>query len=130
MQWERTPRVSPPWLQKYLHCRWVKGGRSAEEADCWGYLRLLMLEQGVELPPAPCEVAALRAAVDIQRSWPEVQLGNEQLGDVVLFRNKVHVGMVVTRGWMTHIDQGLTPTVECFMSPLWRPRIEAIYRHT
>lgn len=131
MNGTREPRHLPEWLQRYLHCPWVEAGRDDAGADCWGYLRLLMREQGVELPTAPGKsAAALRAAVSIQRSWPEVPIGRERFGDVVLFRHDVHVGMVVAAGWMTHLERGLTPVVESFLKPWWRPRVEAIYRHT
>jgi cell wall-associated NlpC family hydrolase len=68
----------------------------------------------------------------VKTGWLEVERGVEQAGDVVLLRLRglpVHVGIIVARGWMLHVEAKVDSVVERFDGLEWRNRILGIYRH-
>lgn len=131
-----------PWVKEYMGIPFRDHGRDRRGLDCFGLLRLVLGEQfGVWLP-SYSEVyttAGERGGAEIERAireneplWDKVPRGKERPGDVVLMRIKgfaMHVGVVVEKGKMLHILEGIDSAVEEYGNILWRKRILGIYRY-
>ncbi len=117
-------------------------GTTREGVDCWGLPCLWYREQyGIELPSFGDRYgreldAAERAHIaDIIRGesaqWRHVRQGNEERGDLVLFRvlgEESHIGLVVDAGRFLHARQGIDSCVERYDSPVWARRVVGFYR--
>lgn len=128
----------PPWLRRYVGIPFVARGRDHDGCDCWGLVRLALGEQfGLELPRFDA-YRSLRERELIQTlitaglpDWRDVT-GTERAGDVVLLRlagRPLHVGLVVARGTMLHIEDGIDACLERYDGLAWRDRVAGIYRH-
>lgn len=112
----------------------VDGGRGPDAFDCWGLICDVFLKcKGIVLPTydfisASNQREAAKAALEYKATWADVVLGREELGDVVLFR-PCHVGVVVRRGYMLHVDEEMPVCVESFHSPIWKLKILGAYRY-
>jgi cell wall-associated NlpC family hydrolase len=116
----------------------VDGGRDRLGLDCWGFVRLVYLELGLELPlygdvyDRTTERETIARHVEATaREWVEVPAGAERPGDVVLLRllgRPMHVGMVIEPGLMAHADPVAGVVVERYRGCLWAKRVQAFYR--
>ena len=130
----------PAWAADYIGLPFREHGRNRNGTDCWGLVTLIAAERfGVRLPSYVAGYASTRDADDIGRLvrgqmdlWRNVPRGQELPGDVVLMRlmnQPMHVGMVVARGWMLHIEQGIDACLELYDGAKWRRRVIGIYRY-
>lgn len=142
----------PGWVEAYIGIPFVEFGRDAKGCDCWGLVRLALGEQfGVNNLPmhtqgyrdtgkdrAGCAATCAAEAA----SWIDVCHGGrpdfggigrlERPGDVVMLRMMrfpMHVGLVVARGWMLHVMDGIDSTIERYDGAAWQNRVTAFYRH-
>ena len=110
------------------------GGRGPDSFDCWGLVCDIYENcLGIMLPTyefiaAADQRNASKAALQYREEWEEIPGSKEQPGDVVLFR-PCHVGVVVDRGRMVHIDEGLPACIESYRSAIWLPKLIGFYRH-
>ena len=129
----------PDWTAEYIGLPFREHGRDRNGVDCWGLVVLTATERfGIRLPTYVADYASTHDADDIGRLvrgqmdlWREVSRGHERPGDVVLMRllnQPMHVGMVVARGWMLHIEQGIDACLERYDGAKWRRRVMGIYR--
>lgn len=141
----------PAWVSQYIGIAWKDGGRDAGGLDCWGLVRLVMMEQiGITLEPwstvvpdDACQIETILMKQSKQEVWEKVPVGSERLADVALMsrpyrRNDgrmgfadAHVGLVVAPGFLLHIDQGTeTSRIEKYSgtAAMWR-RIAGFWRH-
>jgi len=113
-------------------------GRDWSGWDCGGLVLLAYREcYGIELPDLE-QASALDAARAEQvfnffrRAWVEISLGKERPGDVAQFRRgrwESHVGLVIARGYLLHVEPGLNTCTEPFSRGQLRQRLVGIYRH-
>jgi cell wall-associated NlpC family hydrolase len=118
----------------------VEHGRDYHGCDCYGLVRLVLLEQfGTPLPELLVGYADTRARQEIARMidvtrplLPFAVVVFPRPGDVVLIRNGgalCHFGVMVTARLLLHSEDPAGPRFDLISSPLLKPRIEGIYRH-
>lgn len=126
------------WLEDYIGLPFLAKGRTRAGLDCWGLVRLVLLECcGVALPlwvegyeniePNPRTAAWLRECAGSFTPVTEARPG-----DILLFRiggDLAHVGLDIGAGRMLHIHEGINACIERWRGPRWLPRLEGIYRH-
>jgi len=134
-------QVDPPsWVADYVGLPFKEHGRGRDGMDCWGLCRTVLAERfGLHLPAYVEGYASTEDAKDIARiirgemaPWRPVPAGAERPGDVALIRmlnHPMHVGVVVARGWMLHIEEGIDACLERYDGSKWRRRLIGIYRH-
>lgn len=134
-------RQAPAWAAPYSGLPFVSGGRTRAGVDCWGLVRLVYAEVfGIELPSyrgsysdanrGP-EVARLIEAERAAGAWAPVPVRDTRLGDAVLLRTKgfaMHVGLLVARGEMLHVEAGIDAMIERLASPVWNRRTVGYFR--
>ncbi len=124
-------------FDQYIGLPFVDHGRDRSGVDCWGLVRLVLMEQfditlgdyvyrdTFDQQAIPAAFAA--GAID----WRRVEHG--QAGDVALLRvggRPMHCGLVIEEGLMLHVESGLKGAfIEDYTGPKWRNRIEGIYRY-
>lgn len=133
------PRHPPAWVGGYIGLSFRSGGRTRDGLDCWGLVRLVLAERfGIDVPSYADAYGDAHRALDVaplidahRDDWVAVPKGAERLGDAVLLRTKgwpMHVGLIVARGRMLHIEAGIASVIERLDSPIWRDRIVGVYR--
>jgi len=127
------------WISDYVDVPYVKKGRTIVGLDCWGLVRLVLMEQfGVFLPSfddthdaTPSDVATtVLIEKDTEHFLP---VETPSPGDIVLmkfFNVPCHVGVFVLPFSVLHTDPMCVGTsrVERLSSPRLSPRIEGYYR--
>ena len=118
----------PAWTGHYIGIPFLDLGRDRQGCDCWGLVRLVLGEQAeTQLPSlATCyasedNAAGVRDAIEAERrsgAWHPIDAGDEQPFDVVEMSGAarvpgsgwmfgpLHVGVVVTSGWLLHVERG------------------------
>ncbi len=131
----------PDWAGVYVGLPFKAGGRDRSGLDCWGLLITVLREQFGKVIPAydgigfqeGCDRAALATFMeDHRQDWIEVPAGQVQPGDGVLLRmmgHPIHVAVVVARGWMLHIEDGIDACLERWDGPKWQKRVMGLYRY-
>jgi cell wall-associated NlpC family hydrolase len=111
----------------------VTGGRGLGGCDCWGLLRLAYAELlGIELPRLDLDPPPAVEEQVQEQGWIKVSLYAERPGDVLAIRVDgwpVHVAMVAAPALMLHTTEGACSRLERYRTPLWRHRIQGVYRH-
>jgi cell wall-associated NlpC family hydrolase len=130
----------PSWAAEYIGIPYKPGGRDRDGIDCWGLASLVWRERlGADLPPydgplweAGADVIEVAgAAAGYAARFRSVDPGQERLGDGVLFRmlgHPMHLALVLSPGWMLHIDDTTTSCIEPYFGFRWQKRIIAFYR--
>lgn len=133
----------PEWVAEYIGIPHLPAGTTKDGLDCWGLLRLAYnAHSGRVLPPYSGPAWRSRrepykpigeAATGYSEQFQPVPPGEERLFDGILLRMQgvpIHCGMVVSPGWMLHVQQGADATVERYRPSLtWENRIVGFYRH-
>ena len=142
--------LSPvPWMD----IPYRQHGRDRSGCDCWGLIRLFYREAlGLDVPsycPATVDVTNVRAVSPVIKQsaaniiWRSIQVGHSgddpkglgqafQRGDILCFGAKslyYHVGLYWSDTLMLHTRSGTDSSTENWRSPLWLPRLQAVYRH-
>ena len=123
---------------RYVGIPFADHGRDASGCDCWGLVRLFYREQlGIELSDLgptyrdTTDAGGMRRVYDDQLAcWRPVK--TPAPGDAVVLKVRgepVHVGVVVDRRRMLHVESGTDAVVERFDGALWAPRLIGFYRH-
>ena len=136
------------WAEKYLGLPFKERGLDRTGVDCWGLVRLILLEQkGIKLPAYP-EIepgASMDKVEEIQSaingtSWQAIDMGKEQTFDCVLmsglvraderaFSRPVHIGCVINPGTLIHIELGCDVSVVNYLQhPRVKRRVKGFYR--
>lgn len=134
----------PGWARAYIGLPFKEKGRDRDGVDCWGGVRLVLLEQaGIETPAylAGYEGTGRADAEDIARliagglpDYLEIprDAGAERPLDVVLMRRRglpLHVGIVAAPGWMLHAERGADMAAARYHGfDIWQSII-GFYRH-
>jgi cell wall-associated NlpC family hydrolase len=112
----------PLWVENYQQLGFAAGGRARPAVDCWGLVRLVLIEQaGIAVPHygphSPNDLLDVAKAVrDNLDDYSRIEDGAEQPFDLVLMtglvgegasaRNAgVHVGVVIAPGILMHIEK-------------------------
>lgn len=132
----------PVWVENYVGIPFAEKGYDRRGCNCWGLVRLGLHEQHgvVGLPTYEETHDDTRDRDNIPRvydaeaakDWIRIDAGCERPGDVVLMRIgavPMHVGLVVARGWMLHVCDGIDSTCERYDGLEWRSRIIGFFRH-
>jgi cell wall-associated NlpC family hydrolase len=115
----------------------VDQGRSKNGWDCWGLVYCGYEFKGVHIP-SYANISALdhgKVIKQIQEGlddWVMVSPTQVQPWDVVLIRNGSfpdHVGLVVKKGKMLHVDPYVNTCIEDYNSILWASRVVGIFRY-
>lgn len=106
--------------------------------DCYGLYRYLAGERtGVWLPTYTdtylhgADAATVAPAMAARYEWQAVPLGSEREGDGIVFTiggEPLHCGYIVEPGRMLHVLKGRETCFERYTAPMWKNRIEGIYR--
>lgn len=116
-------------------------GRDRAGVDCWGLARLVYQERGIDLPSytegyvSTSERAELDALLSVGAKmfpWVAVAPGCERELDIVVFRRgrlDAHVGIVVDRNRMLHVEHGRESCIERYDAHRWALKRSGIYRH-
>lgn len=138
-----TDQALPAWVAGYVGLPYKKLGRSRRGVDCWGLVRLVLIEQfSQDLPEygevgeAPTQTHKAISDFIVARrneAWQEVPAGEEQPGDVVLLRAygvPFHVGVVIASGVMLHSEAGADTNWDYYRTSIkWKHRVLGFYRH-
>lgn len=131
----------PAWVADYVGIPYLKGGRTRAGADCLGVLALVQAERFGRRDVADYDGPLFedyrnaesigRAVSAFAERFATVPAGEEQEGDVILFRMlgaPLHVACVVARGFMLHGQPRSDSCVVSYQSAYWRRRIVDFYR--
>lgn len=122
-------------VNRYVGTPFLAGGRQHGGLDCWGLVRLVLLEEfGIDVPAyggLPCSVAEpIEREID---GWINIEVGRARPGDVLWLRTGArtdHVGIIARRGRMLHTTPRTGVVLERYEAPPWWPgRIVGVYRH-
>jgi hypothetical protein len=131
-----------PAVRDLIGLQWKEDGRDWKGVNCYGLARLARKHlQGLDDLPAydgryhvPLQRSELKALIATERDllWRKVPLGQEQLGDFMLWRRPrgPHIAFVTKPGWMLHVEEGINsvhvryPSLEFTVSHL-----EGIHRY-
>lgn len=132
----------PGWVAPYIGLPFRLHGRDRSGVDCWGLVRLVLMEQfGLDLPAytagyeraSPADRADIARLIEGRRSdWIAVDPAATRAGDVLLIRlwgYPSHVAVAIAPGWMLHVEEGRAAIAEIHDGPVWRHRIAGVYRH-
>jgi len=133
-------QVDSRWA-KWIGIPFKDRGRSKDGVDCFGLVWLALFEEfGLRVPSYAeeyadaydrVEVAGLIAGEVVSR-WRPIAAGEEQPGDVLVFRmlwRPSHVGLIIAHSLFIHCREGVNSCLEHYDAPSWRHRIEGIYRY-
>lgn len=130
----------PEWAARYVGIPYRPGGRDLSGIDCWGLFALIWeREFGRALPsydgplwsPGATAEEVARSAEDYASRFDPVPAGEERCGDGILFRMRghpLHLALVVTPGWMLHVDGSTESCIESYRSFRWAKRVLDFYR--
>lgn len=135
-----------PWPEAYVGLPWRALGRDRAGLDCWGLVRLVMIEQrGIELPPwdtvSPGDTARIRGAVDAGLAdgpWLAAAPAGVREFDFAMMRGvasgrrgpisaDIHFGIVAPGGTVLHMIEDCGAVLQPIA--VLRHRISAFHRH-
>ncbi|HXT31383.1 MAG TPA: NlpC/P60 family protein [Vicinamibacterales bacterium] len=122
-----------PWTDAYVGLSWRERGRDRDGVDCWGLVRLALLEQrGIELPMyvEGYAVGGREKFVAAElHDWVEVAAPDVRAFDLVELRgNPRHVGLCDGRGRFLQVLPYRNAVLTRLDSVDWAPRIIAFRR--
>ncbi|KQZ31574.1 hypothetical protein ASD50_14995 [Mesorhizobium sp. Root552] len=127
-------------FDEYVGLPWLDRGRDREGTDCWGLLAMVYAERfGIVLPSfrddyqTAADGEAVAGLINGHRSeWTEVPAGEERPGDALLMSlagMPRHIGVVVCKGLVLHIERGAGSLIEGYHSMRLRRRVLGFFRH-
>ena len=145
----------PAWAGGYVGIPFVGLGRDRDGCDCWGLVRLILAERtGLVLPcwATAYESEANRHGVlglaEEQKSegpWRRIEPPAERAFDVIEMTQPVripsgagtfgwgflaiHAGLVVTPGWLIHVEHATAALLVEYRRLPMRNRVVAFWRH-
>jgi cell wall-associated NlpC family hydrolase len=128
-----------PWPAHYVGVPFRKGGRSHAGCDCWGLVRLVLLEErGIELSRRGdlsggrlAELISGSLPQDMIQEWLPVEPAQaSELDLVTMTGDPFHVGILTPERWLLHVEEATGDAVIVPLShPTIRDRAIAAYRH-
>lgn len=127
-------------IAKYIGIPFEERGRR-EALDCWGLVRRFYWEVfDIGLPLLNTyrdtkdqkTIEKIVKGEEVESVWKEIENGQHKYGDILIFLiNGVpsHIGMVVDKNRMLHIEKGIDSCIERFDGMRWKKRLYKIYRH-
>ena len=137
------------WTDRYIRIPWAEMGRSEIGADCWGLVRMvLMNEAGIEVP-AYADVG-WRDRGDRQKLADYISEESKLWQDVTPYRNgrinlrggrkydlvvmlargfPIHIGILTEPGRLLHVERSGDSSIERLDSIKFRNRVAAFFRH-
>ncbi|WP_299165783.1 NlpC/P60 family protein [uncultured Tateyamaria sp.] len=128
------------WSNKWVGTPYEALGRTEDGVDCWGLVQIVYREElNITLPAylgyasveEHGEIANLIGAAKASQVWVP-NTGQAYAFDVAVFRRgylDTHVGIVVERGLMLHMDGDDCAKHTSYTSGQWCNRLTGIYRH-
>jgi cell wall-associated NlpC family hydrolase len=112
-------------------------GRTIAGVDCYGLMLMALNRYGITVPDIDVSCYATKEISDIVKeqkpSWIRVE--TPEPGDVILMNNdndhpevSQHVGVYVGDGRFIHALEKIGVCICKMDSPLWKTRIEGVYR--
>lgn len=102
---------------------------------CWELVELFMRNELGLVPPAIEFKDSNKKATPVfmreLEKWQEVEIGDEQVGDLVLFNMMgvySHCGIILDDMRMLHILAGRNSVIERYDTPQWCKRLIGFYR--
>lgn len=124
------------WESKYVNIPWTNRGRTMEGFDCYGQLRMVLLnEVGIELTPHTSinSLAVLQVNSLIEEARPEwVEVLYPKEFDVVLMGTTdmpYHVGVYIRDGMFLNTEKNKPSYVARVTDPAIKHKIHGYYRH-
>jgi len=128
-----------PWFEKYVGLPFVDGGRDFNGVDCWGLVRLALLnERGVEVPSygetSALDLASVAGIVAHESSvdpWSPVIKEVRPFDVAVMYRHRapVHIGIMATNAMLLHVEVTTHTCLVKLDSPFISFRKPMIFRH-
>jgi cell wall-associated NlpC family hydrolase len=136
----RPRSQAPGWCNRFIGLPYEDGARGPDKFDCWGIAMLILGERfGVAVPAyegigwTRHDQAGRAVTADTIRrealDWDEVT--EERAGDIVVLRimaAPLHVGVVVTPGWMIHGAHDADSALERYDGLFWHNRVDRFVR--
>lgn len=133
------------WPASYVGIAFADYGVTRAGLNCWGLVRLVLHEQcGIVVPAYPIPASELRQAAREFRAsvagepWIEIGRANASMFDCVLMAGRTsdnlhrvpgHVGIMIDRDRVLHIERGTNATHVRLDHHSVRSRIIGFYRH-
>lgn len=134
------------WPDAYVGLRFRDGGRARPAVDCWGLVRLVLMECcGIEVPGygdvAAADLMAVALRISAQSAVdPWTPVTAPRAFDVATMTGRhrsaggshlvvAHVGVVVDAGRLLHIEAASGAVVVPLDHPTIRPRLRGFFRH-
>lgn len=130
----------PAWVAAYVGLPFRKNGRTRDGVDCWGLVRLVLMEQFGRDVPAwdgahtgpdwPGVEAAVRRGL---QDWTPIDVADAAVGDGVVLRVRgvpLHTAVVVDVAPLTvlHILPTLDSVCQRLDTAAWASRVSGVYR--
>ena len=124
----------------YIGVQFKPHGRDPNGWDCWGLVHYILREHfDICVPSYDEDYESLKDKDHLQElikgqmgPWDEISLDLSEAGDVLLLRmmgRPVHVGLVVARGIMLHVEMGIETCIEDYTGIWWKNRVIGAYRY-
>lgn len=135
------PGRIPQWASGYVGVPFAEHGRSPHGWDCWGLVWWCFKEHLAVILPSfaadyrdPADAAEIaRVMASRMSDWRAIGPGvRPRLGDVALLRVgrwPGHVGLVMDRRRMLHVERNIRTQFEDYDGPMWARRLLGLYRH-
>lgn len=128
------------WVNSYVGLPFKRDGRDRNGVDCYGLICLVYKEQlGIELNPfsgifvdqAPKTMLEVARIMNKDRdNWNNpASIGPFDMLQLRTGKHAFHVGLAVDKRKFIHVEEGIDAVLEDLNSPLWKNRVEWIYRH-
>ena len=127
----------PPWTKNYIGIPYAAHGRAREGADCYGFIRLVLVEYGHNLPLFAHDYDPSDRSGEARLIGEGLPLigahGVEERapGDIVLIRYLAipsHVGVYIGDDTVLHLTEGKASCIESLSSSHLASRIVGYYR--
>ena len=120
-------------MRDYTGIPYLVRGDTFDGCDCWGLVRIVYRDLGIELPSYADYAGEIGGLVDglvADDIWHEVD--EPAPLDVVLLRadwTDYHIGLIIGPGMMLHTVDLKNSCIENYNRPYWRPRLRGFFRY-
>jgi cell wall-associated NlpC family hydrolase len=127
-----------PWVNKYIGIPFVTNGRTLEGCDCYGLIRLVLLnEYGITMPGLTDDYSDALNFSETSRLFSEqlpiltVEKIKEPQEKAIVIMNEngrnAHIGIVAGTGYILHTGRKTDSVCQRATHPALRNRIEGYY---